>query len=57
VGLIEGVAGDYRAKDARFGELCWRHFGEIVGKDDQTGVLALLPFAFLPFLELRVGGD
>ena len=56
VGLTEGAVGDYRAKDARFGELRWRHFDEIVGKDDETGVLALFPLAFRPFLELRVGG-
>ena len=44
------------AEETRFGERRWRHFGEIVGKEDETGVLVLFPFAFLPLLELRVGG-
>src|SRR6266567_7193761 len=52
--LINCTAVDDAAEDARFGELRWRHFGEIVRKDDEIGVLALFQFALLPFLELRV---
>ena len=44
------------AEDARLGELGGKNFGEIVREDDEIGILADLQFAFLPFLELRVGG-
>src|SRR5437879_10536360 len=52
--LINRAAGDDGTEDARLGELRWRHFGEIVRKDDEVGVLTLFQFALLPFLELRV---
>src|SRR6266480_7240413 len=52
--LINRAAAGDGAENARFGELRGWHFGEIVRKDDEVGVLVLLQFTFLPFLELRV---
>jgi hypothetical protein len=54
---INRAAGDDGAEDTHFGELrVGGNPGEFVRYDDEVGVLALFQFAFLPFLELRVGG-
>ena len=57
IGLVDRVAADNGAEDARLGELGGRNFGEVVRKDDEIGVLALFQLALLPFFELRVSGS
>ena len=56
---VEGVddaAAHDGLENGDFGELFWRDFGEVVGKNDEIGVLAGFEFALLPFLELGVSG-
>jgi len=36
--LVDCAAANDGAEDARFGELGWRKFGEVVRKDDEVGV-------------------
>src|SRR5437899_4229657 len=57
IGLVDRVAADNGAEDARLGELGGRNFGEVVRKDDEVGVLALFQLALLPFFKLRVSGS
>lgn len=52
---VYDAATDDGSQNGDFGEFLWRNFGEVVGKNDEVGVLAGFQRTLLPFLELRVG--
>jgi len=53
---VDRASARDRKKNRGLRILLGRYLGEVVGKNDEVGVFAGFEFAFLPFLELRVGG-
>ena|ERR1700690_3905859 len=52
---VYDAATDDGSQNGDFGEFLCRNFGDVVGKNDEVGVLAGFQRTLLPFLELRVG--
>src|ERR1700688_2455964 len=55
--LVDRSATHDSEKNGGFGVLLGRDLREVIGKNDEVGVLAWFELAFLPFLELCISGS